>query len=457
VPLTGLLFLAGYLSGLGLALFRHPRYGVYTYLAVYYLDPPSRWWGAFLPQMRWSLVAGVVALLAGLRLKPPPGTPSWASMPPARLLIVFTIWLWLQNLWALAPAEHLELSILFTKYLIVFALIYRLCLSPQEIGGLLLVHIAGCFYLGWLVHVAPSAGRLEGVGGPGIDEANALAMFTATGVVCASMILLTDTGWRRWLAILAMPFLLNTIVQSQSRGAMIALVAAGLVLFYLRPMAYRKHFYVFGILGLVLFGMVAQSTFWDRMRTIEAAVSQDPEIDSSAESRQVLIQAQLRMAAQHPLGVGHRGTAVLSAQYLEEKWLTKNPNDPTSVAARSSHNSFMSALVEQGIPGGLIFLALVMWLARSIIALKRYRGMALDSQSAVTRYGPAAAAGAVVVIVAGLFTDYLKTEVQIWMFALLAVIVRVHLVREREALNHATQLTPEPVKVAEGKVRAGVS
>jgi O-antigen ligase len=254
-----------------------------------------------------------------------------------------------------------------------------------------------------------------------------------------------------------MPFLLNTIVQSQSRGAMIALVAAGLVLFYLRPQAYRKYFYVFGILGLGLFAMVAQNTFWERMRTMEAAVGQDAEIDSSAESRLVLVDAQLRMALEHPLGVGHRGTAVLSTQFLDEKWLAKDPNDPTGEGARSSHNSFMSAFVEQGIPGALIFLALVMWLVRSIIALKRYRDIATDPQSPVTRYGPAVAASAIVVIVAGLFTDYLKTEVQIWMFALLAVLVHVHLPRERATLKHTTPPTPEPVNVAKGKVRAGVS
>jgi len=78
MSLTGLAVLLAYLGGLGLALFRHPRYGVYTYLAVYYLDPPSRWWSAFLPDMRWSLVAGVVALLATLRAPVPPNTPCGA-------------------------------------------------------------------------------------------------------------------------------------------------------------------------------------------------------------------------------------------------------------------------------------------------------------------------------------------------------------------------------------------
>lgn len=461
MSLTGLVFLAGFLAGLGLAVFRHPRYGLYTYMAVYYLDPPTRWWGEFLPDMRWSLVAGIITLLASLRLRPAPGTPSWASTTPARLLIMFTAWLWIQNLWALAPTDHLDACVLFTKYLILFALIYRVGLSATEIGGIILVHIAGCFYLGWLTHLAPSGGRLEGVGGPGIDDANGLAMFIATGVVCASVVLLVERSWRRWLAILAMPFLLNGIVQSQSRGAMLALVCAGLVLFYLKPTQYRKHFYFFGILGLILFGMVAQATFWDRMRTLEA-VDDNAQIDSSAESRVVLAQAQWRMALDYPLGAGHRGTAVLSPRYLDEKWLTRSHDDPQAAAARSSHNSFMSALVEQGFPGALIYLGLVVWTVRSIFALKRFRDTPKrDPASVVVLYAPAAAASLVVVIVAGLFTDYLKTEVQIWMFALLAVLTRVHLPRElvaaRSGRAQPETLATEVASLARDKARAGLS
>jgi hypothetical protein len=459
MSLTGLAVLLGFAGGLGLALFRHPRYGLYTYMAVYYLDPPSRWWGASLPDMRWSLIAGVVALLATLRKPLPPGTPSWSTTRPARLLLAFTVWLWIQNLWALAPDENLEASILFTKYVILFVMLYRLVTSLEELNGVLIAHVLGCFYLGWLAHVAPAGGRLEGVGGPGIDDSNALAMFMATGIVCASMVVLGEKGWKRWTAILAMPFLLNTIVQSQSRGAMLALVCAGLVLFYLKPKPFRRQFYVFAVLGMVLFGMVAQSTFWDRMRTLEATVDDNEQIDSSAESRVVLAHAQLQMFLDHPLGVGHRGTAVLSPRYLDAKWLTKDPNDPTAAPARSSHNSFMSALVEQGIPGAVIFIWLAAWVLKSVFTLKRFLNVAADERSPILIYGPAVAGGAIVVLVAGMFTDYLKTEVQIWMWALLAAITAVHIPKAATRAGAASRVQPlrRPIPVDKRKPRAGVS
>src|SRR6187455_578230 len=119
MALTGLVFLLAYASGLMIGLVHHPRYAVYTYLAVFYLHPPSRWWGAFLPDIRWSLVAGIVALIATLRLPRSPGA-RWFATTPARLLIMFTAWLWIQNIWALAGPDHLEASILFTKYLLLY-------------------------------------------------------------------------------------------------------------------------------------------------------------------------------------------------------------------------------------------------------------------------------------------------------------------------------------------------
>src|SRR5262245_23067189 len=100
MSLTGLVFLMAYGTGLVLSFARHPRFGLYAYLAVFYLDPPSRWWGAYLPGVRWSLIAGIVTLLATLRLPAPTKGPAWSSTTPARLLIGFTVWLWIQNVWA---------------------------------------------------------------------------------------------------------------------------------------------------------------------------------------------------------------------------------------------------------------------------------------------------------------------------------------------------------------------
>src|SRR4029453_18780082 len=115
--------------------------------------------------------------------------------------------------------------------------------TPQKVTHFLVAHVLGCAYLGWLAYNARISGRLEGVGGPGIDEANALAMQMGTGVAVAAMLMLGSRGWVRWVCFCSMPFLLNTMVLAGSRGAFVALLATGIALWYLKPVKHRKLFY----------------------------------------------------------------------------------------------------------------------------------------------------------------------------------------------------------------------
>ena len=66
MSLTALVFIAVYFLALGLAFARHPVYGLYAYMLSFYQHPQSRWWGGDLPEMRLSLVAAVVTLIAVL-------------------------------------------------------------------------------------------------------------------------------------------------------------------------------------------------------------------------------------------------------------------------------------------------------------------------------------------------------------------------------------------------------
>lgn len=420
MTLTGLIFVVLFFSGLGMALFRHPIYGLYTYIAVFYIHPPSRWWGALLPDLRWSLVAAIVTLIALQRIKPPPDKPKWYQNRALQLLVAYTVWLWIQNLWALDPEENFAAAVLFSKYILLFYLIYRLVDTPAELHRFLLVHVLGCFYLGWLAYNAPVSGRLDGVGGPGIDEANAFAMHLGTGVVAGAMLILVGPRWYRWISFAVMPFILNGIVLSGSRGAFLALVCAALVLVLFKPRTHRKRFYVLGALAVVLFLVLGQSLYWERISSIGAAATEDEQsMDSSAASRFAIVDAQLRMAAAYPWGTGHRGTAVLSPQYIEERYLTSSPNDPAGQKRRSSHNTFMTALVEQGIPGAVMYVWMLLWCYSSLRQQRRVARRANWPPEEVAQL--AVIAGVLMLVfVAGQFVDYLKVEVQVWFFAVLA-------------------------------------
>lgn len=420
MTLTGLVFLFVFFAALVLAFVRHPLFGLFAYISVFYLHPPSRWWGASLPELRWSFVAAVVTLIAMLFHRPPAGERQrWFSTTAAKIMIAFSIWFWVETAWAKDFNLHYEAAVLVTKYVLVYWIIYRLIDTPTKVTAFLLAHLLGCFYLGALGYTADYSGRLDGVGGPGIDDSNTLGMHLATGVIVGAMLLLKFRGWRLLGCVIAIAFVLNTVVMTGSRGAFLSLVAGAAVLVYLRPRTLTRAFYVYAALGLVLFGYVASQNFWSRISTVTTAVEDSSSIDLSAESRIEMLKAQVKMAMENPFGAGQRGSEILSYRYLDPMYMSRAA-DYSAGAGRSSHNAFMTVLVEQGIPGIVLFFAMVIWIISSVRKLKRQACLRAEPLQAI--HLGAIAGALMVVFVGGMFADFSKCEVQIWMVALLACI-----------------------------------
>ena len=403
------------------ALVRHPRYGLYAYVATFYLHPVDRWWGKDLPDIRWSLIAAAVTLLATLRLPPATDRPSWSSNTSAKILIALTTWIWIQNFWALSPEDHFELSILYTKYLVLLYMIYRLLEDEVSINAFLLAHVLGCLYLGALVLQARDTGRLEGVGGPGIDEANSLGMHLGTGAIAAAAILVRGTILQRAIAIAALPLIINGIIQTESRGAFLALIVGGIGMFILSPPRIRWFWIACGVLGVAVLVRIAPETFWERMSTISTSTEAEVPLEQGLETREALLRAQWKMFLHYPMGSGHRGTAFLSVRYLEERMLSNSTREAQQgTRARSSHNTLMTALAEQGIPGIVLFVWLLVWMARTSLTARSQLILAGRFQLGLQLM--AIGGSLAVVLVAGLFADYFKAETFIWSIGMLTVI-----------------------------------
>lgn len=441
MSLTALAFLLLFTGGIGLALVRSPIWGLWTYIAVFYLHPPSRWWGVGLPDLRWALVAAIITLIAVIIR---PGTdrqrPKFLSYGFAWLFLAYVAWMWLQAPWALS-SYHMEGVILFTKYFLLIYLIYATVRTPEQIRDTLIVHIVGCVYLGWLAYNAGGGGRLEGVGGPGINDANSMAMQLGTAVICGAALMLREKLPRFSIVLLCMPLILNGMVLGNSRGAFVGLFAAGICLWMLKPDTVRAKFYAFGSLGVFLFLLLAHEFFWERIATLTAITDEQQELDNSSRIRVELAKAQLRMFRDHPLGAGHKGTTDLSPYYLDSSLLALNPYDPTETPKRSSHNSFMSVLVDQGIVGVVILGLIIAWTIKSTRRLSR----AFASRPDLKLLLAAAVGGLFVVAVSGQFSPYLKAEVQYWFFGLLlslqALEASLSTVREQEPIEGRTPLS----------------
>jgi len=298
----------------------------------------------------------------------------------------------------------------------LFYLMYRLINTDEVFEQFCLVHVLGCAYLGWLIYLAPDAGRLESVGGAGIGNANTLGMHLATGLIMGGFLLFTVHGWKRWLIVGVLPFIVNGLFQTETRGAFVGLFLGGLATIYLKPKNIRKKFYALAVLAIVSAMSLANEALVTRLATMQAAVDESVGWDNSARSRVEIILAQWEMFVDHPFGVGHQGTAILSPKYIDEVWL-----DPTA-KARASHNTIMTILVDQGIPGIVLFTSLAILIVRMLRSLKSLDHAGLPFRQAVFR----AMIGGVLctIIGAGLFAQYFKAEVLIWSLALLAILWR---------------------------------
>lgn len=419
--LTGIVFLLLFTAGLGAAFVRGPIWGLWTYMMVFYLHPPSRWWGVGLPDIRWSLAAAMVTLLALLVHRNKIAASDTAARPAffkisfAWYFLFYVAWMWIQTPFVLSTV-HMDGVVLFTKYFLLIYLIYEIVRTDAQIRDTLLVHIAGCMFLGWVAYeTGTGSSRLEGVGGPGIDDSNSMSMQFSTAVLAGAALMLREKLPRMTAIMIAMPLILNGMVLGNSRGAFVALVGAGIVLWWLKPSAIRGRFYLFGGLAVFLFMTVAHEKVWDRLLTLNAVTDEQEELDNSAMSRIAIMNAQFRMFKDYPLGAGHKGTAYLSPSYIETKWLTRKKGDPKAKAARSSHNTFFSVMVDHGIVGVVLLCLIVLWVVRSMRQCRRaFKG---DPKRILLL---CAVVGALTAVsIAGLFAPYLKAEINYWLLGLL--------------------------------------
>jgi len=395
---------------------RHPIWGVYFYLATTYVFPPARWWGYVFGDLRWAFLAAIVTVLAivfhrgKLQAKP-----SWATSGPVVFLGLYILWMGVQALWALAPDEHVRGTTELVKCMLAMWFVYRAVDSKDRLQEMMLAHAMGCALLGiYAQFTGRSGGRLDGVGGPNLDDSNTLGMYLVTGAICASGLVMALKGWRRYVALACLPLIVNGFVLANSRGGFLGLVAGGLVFAWCVSKQHRWVLWAFAFVGALGLVAVVDQTFIDRMFTIGDVASDSEDADPSARSRLVIVKAQLEMFFHYPMGIGWRGTEVLSPEYMDERWLTATGvGDAT---ARASHSTFMTALTEQGIPGALIYSGLVLWVIGAIVRARRMRHLP-GGDPDLTTLAAALCGSILAILVSGTTADYLTKEVQFWLYA----------------------------------------
>lgn len=373
---------------------------------------------------------GVTTSVATRRLPP------WHSSWGIRLLIMFVAWMWIQTLWAVRVPDHIDGAILFTKYVVLCAVLYQLLQKERAFTLFTWGHVLGCCLWGWIAFRSHVSGRFEIALEPSVDDSNLLGFHLVTGLAMGGFLFLTSKWVGRLMALMTLPFILNGIILTASRSAMIGLVAAGITALLLAPKGRRIIVIACGTLGIVLLLLLAKDElFWSRAATID--VTDQSEMDASAASRLNIAEANWRMFLDYPFGAGHRGNVALSPAYMPEEMLTNTEQG----RSRGAHNTFMAVLVDQGIPGAILIVLLFTWAGVKLFQLRRLDKIGLPPQYGGFR--AAIGAGLVAYLAAGQFVNLLKVEVSFWLIALL-VVLDVQCARWRAQVAQNTTRTLRP-------------
>ncbi|MFK5893266.1 MAG: O-antigen ligase family protein [Pseudomonadota bacterium] len=413
MSITALIYLLLYVGGLAAALLKRPIYGLYVYSLSFYAYAPGRWWGSSLPDIRWAYIAALVTLVSIIIKKQ---EKIYFSFFENKLFIVFFLYVLLQTILIDSNNHHMIYVILLMKFVMLIFIIQNVIENEKDLINYILSNLIGCAYLGYLGYTMHTSGRLEAVGTPGLDSANQLAQHLGAVLVFSSFLLLIDIGKMKIIVIICLMFVLNAILLTESRGVLLALAATGIVSTSFIPSKSRKAFIPYLILGFVAASFLIGPQMIERMSSLNKADNVE-ELDKSAASRFDIISAQFEMFKDSPLfGYGHKGTMILSQDYISEEFLTT----VNGSASRASHNVSMALLVDHGLIGAGIYFLII------FSCIKKGFRLSLIKDSKASDSLKLLFSGLVLsllfFIVAGQTSNNKVLELDIWLYALIPLV-----------------------------------
>lgn len=354
-----LFWLLMYFGNLAGAL-RHPIYPMVAYLVFYYMPPHVNWWGRDLPDLRYSLLASAVLLIAIVALRSSLEPLKEQRNPAMGWLMGWGVNSVAVTAWALDAARSWGYTVACLKLVLLYALIPAAVRTPVHFDTFAAVHVAGAAYWGYKAWDDPKrkAGRLMEVGGPDSQNDNQAAGHLLTVLPFAALYVLTDKRRKlRLLHLVSGVLVLNVFILCNSRGATVGMIAAGLAAILLAGKGKRKKLIAAAIAGAVGVLWLADPQFIERQQT-----TTNPQ-DNSAQSRRVMWAAGIEVIKDYPFGGGGRTFHILSPRYIPEIL------DRDKAEERSPHNTYIQLATDWGLQGTFLFFGFVgatLWMLHRI-------------------------------------------------------------------------------------------
>lgn len=415
--ITAFLYVVIYLYGSIRALLGKPMWGIYIYFMSFYMHAPTQYFGQFLPDLRWSLLAGFISL-ASLLLHKRDNWVFWRFNENILLSILFIVVL-LQTPFAINIESNLEYVFLLLKFIFFIFLLQNTVQSTKDIKKIIIVNIIGCAYLAYLGLSTHTGGRLGDIGTSGMDGSNQLGQHLTAVLFMGAYLLLCK--WRKEHLLLIIPGLaltLMAIFMTESRGVIMALFGAGAVGALLVPKMSGKRWLCLSALGFIGSISLMGPQIIERFESMGKDETGEVE-DASARSRWVIIDAQKEMFEKSVfMGHGHQGTLFLSPTYIPPEY------HANGVGARASHNVAMSFLVDHGLIGfTLYFLAIAIAFKKSLKVHSAIpEGPSKEEHHELRIMLAGTSLALIAFMLGGMFSDNKKLEADIWLLGLIPLI-----------------------------------
>jgi len=322
---------------------RNAYIGVLVWSWISYMNPHRLTWG-FAFDMPFAQIVAIILFVALFFDKEKKRIPVNGL---TGIWLTFLLWMLVTTLCAIYVDVALEQLIKIYKIQIITILTILLINTQQKIDWLIWVIVLSIGFFsvkgGVFTILTGGVSRVWGPPGGFIQENNSLAVATLMIIpLMAYLYRISKNKWVRYGLIVAIILSLVSVIGSQSRGALIAIISVG-GFFWLKTKG--KFFSGVLIFGLACLGWNLMPESWhQRMETIE-----NYEQDASAMGRINAWQYSINVANARLTGAGLES-------WSDETFVMYAPN---SDDVHSAHSIFFSVLADHGWPGLVMFLLIL--------------------------------------------------------------------------------------------------
>jgi len=383
------------------------------------MHPTGKYWGSFLPEIRWTLIVAILTLVSAFIHEKNKG--DWLKFKETKLFITFVFFVGLQFPFVMNTEWHQIYFILLVKLLILYFLLITVVNSKDKLIGVIVANLIGCAYIGLTALQTHTGGRFETAGLPSINDSNLLAIHVIPIVIIGAFLFLGDAIKRKYWLLLPLAFAANLIIMTGSRGGIGGLVGAGFFIIIFSSKDFRGTLIKWGVLALLSLSFVSADLIINRIQQVtEAETSED--IDESAQSRIVIIEAQLEMFKDDLMvGGGHRATLLLSPLYIPKQYLTGK-------GVRGSHNLTMAILVDHGFIGGILYFFIIFVALKNALFLSKK--IEYDRNLRLISLG--VGVGLLSVMMTSQFSNSKVLEITVWLVAFIVILQKIITLKNHE-------------------------